>query len=640
MKKMRQGAAMFVIVAAVATTGAFAADTTSGGLNTDGFVHRVFQKEVQISVEGHPGRDLYDANCNACHDGSQPKAPHREALETMSPGAILRALDGGIMRQQAAHLSEAERRHITEYLTRVDLAKFKPAPGARMCEGAAKEFDLSKPPARAGWGYDTRRFIPAAAAGMGTSDVPALKLKWAFAFPDATRARSQPVVAMGAVFVGSEDGTVYAFDLETGCARWTSQVPGEVRTAVVVEPWDAGTKPASNPRLFFGDLLGRVYAMDALTGEVLWRTRPDDHPNATITGAPVPFDGKLLVPVSSLEMVTAADPDYPCCTFRGSLVALDPDKGEVIWKHFSIPGEARESRRTSVGTPMLGPSGAAVWGSPAVDRKRGVVYHGTGQNYSTPADGNSNAVFAVDLRTGKRKWVRQIVANDAWNSPCSMKNHPSCPLERGPDHDVSASPMLIDLGEGRDILIAGSKSGEVVGLDPDSGEILWRRKVGRGGVQGGVHFGMSAEGRVVYVAINDLRKQANGTVAPDYGFPGVHALDAATGAVLWQAIAPDRCNGRQFCDPGISSAITAIPGVVFAGHMDGWFRAYDGGTGRVLWEVDTTVPQPAVNGAPARGGSMSGPGATVIDGHLIFNSGYGFSNHMPGNALLVYAPMR
>lgn len=589
-----------------------------------------------IDVTNHPGKAIFADHCAMCHEGGMPKAPHRESLETMAPDAILHALDDGIMQQQAAHLSQLQRRQVAEYLTKTDLATYRPAPGATMCVGAAKAFDLKRPPAPAGWGYDTRRFVPAAYAGLSPAEVPRLKLKWSYAFPGALRARSQPVAAMGALFVGSQDGTVYAFDLDTGCAKWTAKVSGEVRTAIVVEPWAAGTRPAHPPKLFFGDLLGRVYAMDALTGKLIWRVRPDDHANATITATPALFQGNLIVAISSQEVVTAADPNYACCTFRGSIAALDPDTGATRWKHYTVPEPATETRRTSAGTAMLGPSGAPVWGSPAVDPGRGLIYHGSGENYSTPADGNSDALFAVDARTGKRKWVFQLTKGDAWNATCILPNASNCPLERGPDYDLAASPMLVDLGDGHDVVIAGQKSGMVYAVDPDTGKPVWREQVGRGGIQGGIHFGMAADGPVLFVGISDLPMRSDGSNSPDYGHPGLSAIDARTGKYLWRTAAPDLCRGRKDCDPGISAAVTAIPGIVFAGHMDGMFRAYDEKTGKVVWETDTTVPTRAVNGVMTKGGSISGPGAAIADGHVITNSGYGFSYHMPGNALLVY----
>jgi polyvinyl alcohol dehydrogenase (cytochrome) len=592
-----------------------------------------------FDAAGHPGRQVYEAHCAACHEGGVGKAPHREFLQEMAPEAIQEALTHGIMREQAAHLTEQQRRQVVEYIARVDLATYQPAPGATMCKDGAAGFDWTKPPAPAGWGYDNRRFVPGATAGLTAAQVPQLTLKWAYAFPSAFRARSQPVIAGDTIFIGSQDGTIYAFDLKTGCARWTSRVSAEVRTAIIVEPWTAGAKPARHPRLFFGTLLGRVHAMDAVTGELLWSTRPEEHPNATITGSPTLAGDTLYVPVSSLEVVTAAGRDYACCTFRGSVIALDIATGATKWQHYTVDNIPTDQGKTSVGTPIMGPSGAPVWNSPTVDAKRGLVYFGSGENYSSPADGNSDAVFAVDIRTGKRKWRFQTTARDSWNGACMMAGNPNCPAENGPDHDVAASVMLLPGADGRDVLIAAPKTGIVFALDPDSGKLLWQTRVGRGSIQGGVHFGMAAEGSRLYVPIADSSLKADGSHYGDKGVPGLHALDVTTGKLLWSNIVrEDRCVGRRYCDPGISAAITAVPGLVIAGHLDGWLHIYDGATGTLLWQVDTTQPVKAVNGAIARGGSMSGPGPAVANGYVVTNSGYGFSNHMPGNALLVYGP--
>lgn len=331
------------------------------------------------------GEMLFAEHCAACHTGGNPKAPHREFHKMMSPRAIVDALTQGVMAAQGATLNEGERRQVAAYLTGADFNRWRPPAPAIACKAGAAGFDLTRSPQQTGWGYDTRRFVPAAAAGLAVADIPRLKLKWAFAFPYALRARSQPVTAMGAVFVGSQDGTVYAFDLKSGCARWTSQVSAEVRTAIVVEPWTAGQPPAHPPRLFFGDLMGRVYAMDAQSGRLLWRQRPEDHPSATITGTPLLHGDTLYVPVSSLEVTNPVDPKYTCCTFRGLVAALDAATGLVKWKHYTVDQLPRSVGKTSVGTAVLAPSGAPVWGSPTLDLRRGAIYFGSGENYSSPA---------------------------------------------------------------------------------------------------------------------------------------------------------------------------------------------------------------------------------------------------------------
>lgn len=585
-----------------------------------------------------PGEALFRNSCAGCHDGGSPKAPPVYTLRAMSPATMLKILEHGVMKDMAAALTSPERQQVVEYLTQKSLADYKAPPPAKTCDATHARFDLANPPSAVGWGYDNRRFVPASIGGLAAEDLPRLKLKWAFAFPDATQARSQPVVAMGAIFVGSHDGHVFALDLATGCVRWSFAAAGEVRNTIVIEPWAAGTRPKRNPRAFFGDVLGNAYAVDAITGKQLWRVRPEAHRAATLTGSFALSGNMVYVPVSSLETGSAEDPKYPCCTFRGSVVALDMATGQMRWQAHSVLGEPEIVGRTRIGTDILAPSGAPVWGSPTVDERRGLLYFGTGENYASPADGNSDAIIAVDLKTGVRRWSRQIYANDAWNNSCMYKDHPNCPSQRGLDQDIATSPMLIDLDNGTQVLLGGSKSGALSALDPDNhGALLWQTKVGRGSLQGGIHFGMSAEGSRIYVPIYDSSTTPLGGTYDDKGFPGMHMVDANTGKLVWSGPYFNGCNGRMPCEAGISAATTAIPGAVIAGHIDGWLRAYDRESGKVIWQTNTIQDYPTPNGAMARGGSMSGPGPAVYRGNLITNSGYGFAFKLPGNALLVYS---
>ena len=579
-----------------------------------------------------PGAKLYAENCASCHDGGVAKAPHFQWLEMMSPASIVSALSGGVMSEQGAMLSDDEKLRVAEYITRIDLSDGLPkVTYAASCSGDAADFDSSKPVVAKGWGHDTRRFVPASLGGLDGPDLGELELKWAYAFPNATKARSQPTIGFGAAYVGSDDGTVYAFDLESGCARWTFKASAEVRTGIVLAEGDT-------PMVYFGDLTSKLYAVDALTGELAWSRRMDDHPSATLTGTPAYHDDMLYVPVSSLEVIPAADPDYECCTFRGHLDAIDARSGEVKWQFFAIPEEPGRVERN--GRVSFSPSGAPMWTSPTIDPERGVLYAGTGENYSSPADGNSDSIFAIDLKTGRRVWHRQTIEGDAWNVACMMEDNPNCPPERGPDFDHSSSPLLIDIGGSKQMLAVGHKNGIVYGLDPDAeGKLLWKTKVGRGSIQGGVHFGMAAEGTTIYVPINDMNNTRNGDVLdPKKARPGMHAVDARTGKNLWSAVQKNVCGkGRPFCDPGVSAAVTAIPGAVIAGHMDGWIRAYDRKSGKRLWEFNTVRSFDTVNGMDGRGGSMSGPGAAVGDGYMVINSGYGLYSHEAGNVLLVFA---
>ena len=583
-----------------------------------------------IDVEKHPGKGLFLENCAGCHNGGVPKAPQQVWLEMMAPDAILAAMNGGIMKQQAAKLSGDERLQIAEYLIRTPLADYKPPQQPPMCDARHAGFDAASPPARVGWGHDNSRFTPTSVAGLTKDQVGILKLKWAMAYPAAIRARSQPAIGWGAVFVGSHDGTVYALDLDSGCTRWRFRASAEVRSAIVADP--------AAKRLYFGDVLARAYALDAMTGKLIWQSKLDDHGNATITGSPTLGGGQLFVPVSSLEVTAAADPKYACCTFRGSVVALDPATGKQRWKHFSVTATPTVQGKTNSGTSIIAPSGAPIWGSPTYDAATDRVYFGSGENYSSPADGNSDAVIAVDARSGKRLWTAQLTAGDAWNVGCMMGND-NCPSEKGPDLDVAPSVLVVPIGGGKTMIVAGQKSGDVYGLDPASGKAVWKTNLGHGGTQGGVHFGMAAQGRLIYVPINDMADTRDGRVydAKRRG-AGMHAIDAANGRVFWKALADNVCGNRPNCDPGISSAVSAIPGLVFAGHLDGRFRAYEGRSGKVLWSVDTTKDVRTITGEMAHGGGMSGPGAAISNGHVVVNSGYGLYYHSPGNLLMVFTP--
>jgi len=584
-----------------------------------------------------PGKALYGQHCAGCHEAQVYKAPHTTWLELMSPQVLYRSLTEGIMQSQAAHLPDTDKQHIVEYITQMRLGDPNAAPEVTWCEGDAETFTALDPKRLTGWGHDTNRYVGADIAGFSSAEAPDLELKWSFGFPASTRARSQPTIAMGAVFAGSQDGTVYAFDLDTGCVRWTFAARAEVRTGITL----GQRGPDQLPTAYFGDIIANLYAVDAVTGELVWQTSPDDHHSATLTGTPAFSGGNLYVPVSSLEVVTAANPEYACCTFRGHVMAVNGDDGSMIWDSYAIPNPASEGGTTSVGTAMLGPSGAPVWTSPTIDEAKNLLIFGTGENYSSPADTNSDAVIAVRLDTGERLWSRQTFPGDAWNVACMMADNPNCPDEDGPDYDQASSPLLVDIGDGEVRVVAGQKDGRVFALDWQTGQNkLWEVRLGRGSIQGGVHFGMAAAGSTVFVPINDMNDTRNGEwLDPETARPGISAVDATTGEILWSHVQENVCGeGRPFCDPGISAAVTAIDGAVVAGHLDGAIRIYDADSGDIIWSYDTTRPVTGTNGVTAKGGGMSGSGPAIADGHMVVNSGYGLYNHEAGNALLVFAP--
>lgn len=582
------------------------------------------------------GSRVYDEVCATCHETGVNRAPQRFLLEQMTPESVHRAMISGVMQPMAAGLTDEERSAVSQFLTKRKFAQGDIDAGPRICSAKEAAFDRNAPPTFTGWGLDpeSTHAIPAAVSGLDKQNISKLKLKWAFGFPNALRARSQPAIAGGALFVGSHNGTVYALDIETGCARWAFAASAEVRTGIVVQPWKAGDRKAK-PLAFFGDLIGNAYAVNAFTGELVWKIVANDHHATTLTGTPAYHEGTLYVPVSSLEEGGATDPNYACCTFRGSMLALDARTGVEKWRTWLVD-EPQLRGQNAVGADKFGPSGVPVWNSPAIDAKRGQLYVATGDNYSTPATGMSDAVVAIDLKSGKIRWHHQVLGDDAWNGSCDDGKRINCPDEDGPDFDFGAGTVLAKGKDGKEYVLSGQKSGWAYGMNPDTGELVWKTRVGRGGVvAGGIPFGLAAEGGTVFIPVSDAPDGRTYDIGPQ---PGVHALDISTGDFVWRAHSADTvCKGRPLCYPGYGGSLTVTNGLVLAGSNDGYLRIYDSANGQILWEDDTTKPVATVDGGTAHGGSIGGGAAAIAyKGLLIANSGYGFAGKMPGNVLLVY----
>ncbi|MCG8442968.1 MAG: PQQ-binding-like beta-propeller repeat protein, partial [Caulobacterales bacterium] len=538
----------------------------------------------------------FDENCATCHLGGYPKAPHMITFQIIGSDAIYDSVSTGLMSAYARDLGDAERRALADFLGGTSAPDIPPL----TCAGPGDLAIADAGPFQ-GWSLtlEGTRFVDAATAGLDKTNVADLALKWAFAYPGATRARSQPSYADGVAFVGSQSGRVYALDLETGCAHWTFDADAEVRSAVSL------AADRDRPLALFGDIKGAVYAVDLSSGAPVWRAQASDHPAVTLTGSPRLYQDRLYVPLSSTEWASAADPSYPCCTFRGGVVAIDVDTGAIDWTTYAIPeAPAPTGDANSAGAPRHHPSGAPIWNSPTIDEKRGVLYVGTGEGYTSPAADTTDAILAIDLEDGALIWSFQATAGDAWNMACFIGDGPNCPEENGPDLDFGAPPMLLTLPDGRDILVAGQKSADIYALDPDDGgALIWRRKIGRGGFAGGVHWGLAANAEAVFAPNADTTFIDRFDGEPK---PGLFALDPATGETLWFAPAPDTCADadKPACDPGLSAAVTATPDLVFAGAYDGHVRAHDAATGAILWDVDTNTSFETVSGEIARGGSI------------------------------------
>ena len=585
-------------------------------------------QELPESGKAALAERLYAENCASCHDSGAGGAPTRAALETRSQAQVLASMNGGIMQAQAAALSPIDRVVLAEYLGKGQSATVTKGP---MCEGRLR---FTGVPLWASWGNGPKntRFQSADKAGLDTSDVGRLELAWAFGFPGAQRARSQPAVTREALFTGSQSGHVYALDPQTGCIWWTYDAGAEVRNAPVIAT-DAEGRPA---RLYFGDVDAVVHAIDPRTGTKLWSKSVRDHPDGTITGSIVLHEDTLFVPMSSLEVVSAYDDNYACCTFRGGVMALSAKDGARKWRWYSVD-EPKKTGANSAGADIFAPSGAPVWSTPTIDAKRGLLYVGTGENYTSPANENSDAIVALTLDKGRRRWVSQTIAGDAWNASCGRDPKANCPEEDGPDFDFGAAPILVTLPSGKDMILAGQKSGEVFGMDPDNrGAIVWRQRAGMGGFNGGIHWGMASDGRALWVPIADTPGNRF-TVGPPR--PGIHAFDTATGKVLWSRIEPPTCDEPGYaCQTSLSAPVTAIRGVIFAGAHNGRLLAYSARDGSVLWMTETNRAFDTVNGAESKGGSIDGAGVVVANGMVFVNSGYDKFGEIGGNVLLAFRP--
>ena len=575
------------------------------------------------------GQALFENTCATCHTASgDARTPSLAALKQRPPEAIVDALTTGVMREQGADLKDPERRAIAEFLA--GRAIGAPVAGTAGKCASPPVFDPTKGPKWTGWSGDitNTRFQPEAEAGLTAEQTPKLVLKWAFGFPNAATARALPTVAGGRVFVGSQSGTVYALDAKTGCTIWTFQAKGGVRTGIVIGP------RAGAPGKFlalFGDVRGNAYGIDAATGEPLWTRLLEDHRFVNITGTPTLYQDRLYVPVASSEEGQGMNASYECCTFRGSLVALDAATGSLVWKTYTIAAEAKPIGKNPSGSTRWGPSGGGVWSSPTIDAKRGVVYAATGNMYTEPQQPTSDAIMAFDLGTGAVKWVSQVTAKDIFM--ICQAGAGNCPAagELGPDHDFGNAPILVTRADGKDIIVAGQKSGIGWAFDPDKqGAILWQYQAGKGSALGGLEFGSAVDRENAYFAVSDTIGQ------PQPG--GLHAVKLTNGQRSWFAPPPPtKCAaGSRGCNAAILAAITVIPGVVFTGSNDGGVRGWSTKDGSLLWEYDTNRDFETVNGVPAKGASISGPGPVVAGGMVYINSGYGALGGRPGNVLLAF----
>jgi len=576
------------------------------------------------------GGKLYQQKCASCHDNPSGRTPPKATIAANTPTFIFSALLEGVMRPMATGMAPHDIASVATYLsTRKDGGLDAGALEAPPCKNKPAPFSLTGPLWN-GWGNAQTQNRFQANPGFKAVDAPRLKLKWAFAY--AGSRNGQATVAGGRVFLTSASGAVYSLNARTGCAYWRYDVPGGSRSSVVIGKLP-GTKGKARYAAYLTGWTERTaYALDAETGKLIWKSRVDNQQEVQMTGTPVLHAGRLYIPVSSAEEAIATDDNHECCKFRGAVTAVDAATGKVLWETFMSP-EARPFKKNARGVQMYGPAGAAIWGSPTVDAKRGLLYVATGDSYTDLPLPNADALVALDLKTGAIRWANQLTKGDNYIIGCNPpKPRANCPTAVGPDHDFGVAPVLHTLKSGKQVILVGQKSSQVYALDPDArGKVIWEHRLSAGGPLGGVEFGPAADGDNYYVGIADI-------FSPK-AMPGLYAFRIADGEPLWSMLSPSvACPWRNpYCHPAISQAVTAMPGLVFAGAMNGRFRAYDSKTGKVVWDYDTTAEVTTVSGKTAKGGVMDGAGPTIAGGVVYVSSGYQGRSGTPGNLLMAFS---
>lgn len=590
--------------------------------NLASYAHADNLKTAFSAASTEESRKLFVGYCTQCH-AHLPRAPRPDVLRQMSAQRIYETLTNGAMRTQGAMLSEQQKRNLSEWVSGQKLSDSSDGDAREMPNHCSE--NITPPDDEemtwASWGLDlsNTRFQPSSGAGLTRKSVPDLKLRWVFALPGAASVYGQPAVFGRTLFVTGDSGYVYALDVETGCVHWSYRASAGVRTGPTVAPWPGSPKHYG---VYFGDIQGNVYGLDAFSGEMRWKVVADPHPLARISGAVKFYRDRLYVPVTSFEEArTIADPNYACCTFRGSLVSLDAATGRQIWKTYTL-SEVPRRRTLPSGNIYFGPAGAGVWNSPAIDTILNAVYFGSGNSYTGPATSTSDAVFALDLITGRLLWSQQLLARDIWLWPS------------GPDQDIAAAVIVRTLIDGRRVVVVAQKSLGVWAFDPDhDGALLWHQSdfdpTTQPGTGGDVVFGGTADTETVYFALTA------GALPHQEG--GLVALDIATGKPRWYRAVRAQRTLRDH--PGISAALSMIPGVVFSGGLDGALRAFSTLDGSEIWSFNTARKFATVNGADGRGGSIGSAGPVIVHGWIFVTSGYvGFQNGVPGNLLLAFSP--
>ncbi|GAB1261252.1 outer membrane protein assembly factor BamB family protein [Aurantivibrio plasticivorans] len=594
------------------------------------------------------GEDLYQQRCAACHNNpANSRAPALEAVKQMSPQALRYTLTQGIMQQQAASLDAEQLNTLVDHLT-ADQSGGDDWVAGMMCSSSKRTIDLGASVSlpMVGVDHNSSRHFSAEELGLSNADLANLELAWAIGFPKTQGLRSSPVIIGSTMFYTPDPtGKLLAMDTESGCVKWSFDSGAPLRSSITYG--HAGKD--KTPAVFLAGRTGQLHAVALETGELLWKVDPRHSKRAGITGSPIFFEDRIIVPLSASGVGSAANPKYECCKEHGAVAAVSAVDGKVLWTFHTMEEAKYTGEVNKLGVKLRGPSGAPIWSTPTIDAKRRLVYATTGQNTSLPATETSDAILAIDLDSGELKWGFQALANDVWNLACREPwetSGPNCPHPDTSvlkDYDFGGAAVLAKDNKGNDILVAGQKSGDVWALNPDTGKVIWNQRFGTGTPLGGVHWGIAVDDKRVYAPINDpMPKTANFT--PE---PGMNALDITTGEVLWRTpvtadCSPERKERYALCNVkfGLSAIPLAIDSSVVSAAIDGRIYIFNGESGEVVWQFDTLREFETLNGIEAHGGGVDSHSVFAGNGMLFIGSGYGGFRQPTGNVLLAFKPKR
>lgn len=592
------------------------------------------------------GRAVYEKACASCHaTPANPRAPTLAGLQQISSQRLSEVMsEGGIMAPMAAGLSAQEKSSLIAWLTASQASAPASWTDAIMCQADRRGVSASAGIVSQGFGVNENqtRSLTAAEAGLRKADLGKLEVAWAIGFPGQGGGTGASVLSDGTIFITGGQ-KLAAVDAASGCIKWTYAAASRNTPAI----GDIGG------RRVIAVSAGRdIHVVDAATGALVWKAsgQPVNGSGGAVRGGVIFARDKIVVPLSASGVASGANPKVECCTGHGSVVVLNARDGSHAWEWHTMKEAEYNGQVSSAGVKQKGPSGAPIWSVPVFDQKRNRIIVTTGENTSHPGTETSDAVIALDLDTGKVAWRHQAMAADVWNMACDVetgKNGPNCPVlfgGDGRDYDFGAGAVIASAG-GKDIILAGQKSGHAWALDADTGKVLWSQRVGEGTALGGVHWGIASYGDKVIVPINDP------LISKDPKFvskAGVYAFDIRSGKPAWSYAAKPDCTGERArlvtnCESrfGFSAAPLVIDGAVVGATLGGQVIILDGKSGSVISTLDTVGPRPTLNKEVAgKGGSIDSHSISAGAGMLFINSGYGSFSQTPGNVLIAYRPVR